>query len=289
MKSVSQSSDKLSIYSSSDDLTPPEVAEKVVNTATKKVTLKSYQTLVLAVMGGVFIGLGSMFASALSANGTSIPYGINMFIKGFAFTLGLVAVLIAGAELFTGNMLMIVALLDRKIKLGALLRNWSLVYFGNFIGALLFALAIASSKHYTFGDGAVAENIFAIANAKTGLDFFSALLLGILCNFCVCLAAWMAYSSRSSSGKIVVMTLPIIALVAGGFEHSIANMYFIPVAFLIRLFNPAFVSQLGTFENLTLSRFFLNNLLPVTIGNMIGGAFFIGTVYWFAYLRKSKS
>jgi formate/nitrite transporter len=197
-------------------------------------------------------------------------------------------VLLAGAELFTGNMLMIVAFLDKKIKLRALLRNWGIVYVGNFIGALVFAVAIAASKHYTFGQGAVADNIFGIANAKLSYDFLSALLLGIFCNFCVCLATWMAYSARSTGGKIASMFLPIIALVAGGFEHSIANMYFIPVAFFIRLFNPRFVASLGNVDNLTLPRFFFNNLIPVSIGNMLGGAFFVGTVYWFAYLRKSK-
>lgn len=288
MKTASQPIEKLPVYLSNEDLTPVEVAEKTVNIAIKKISLKSYQTMVLAIMGGFFIGLGSMFATSLSANGPSVPYGINMLIKGLAFTLGLVAVLVAGGELFTGNMLMIVALLDKKIKLGALLRNWGIVYVGNFIGALIVALGIAASKHYTFGDGAISETIFHLATDKLSYGFFSALLLGIFCNFCVCLAAWMAYSARSTGGKIIAMSLPIIALVAGGFEHSIANMYFIPVAFFIRLFNPAFVSSLGTFENLTLPRFFLNNLIPVTIGNMIGGAFFIGAIYWFAYLRKDK-
>lgn len=288
MKTASHPTEKLPSYPSTDDLTPLEVAEKTVKIAIKKTNLKSYQTLVLAFMGGVFIALGSMFSTALSANGTSIAYGLNSLIKGLAFTLGLVLVLVAGAELFTGNMLMIVAFLDKKIKLSALLRNWGIVYVGNFIGALVTAIAIASSKHYTFGNGAIAVNIFSIANTKISYDFFSALLLGIFCNFCVCAAVWMAYSARSTGGKIAAMLLPIIALVAGGFEHSIANMYFIPVAFFIRLFNPAFVNNLGAFENLTLPRFFLNNLIPVTIGNMIGGAFFIGYIYWFAYLRKSK-
>lgn len=288
MKTASHPTEKLPDYPSTDDLTPLEVAEKTVKIAIKKTNLKSYQTLVLAFMGGVFIALGSMFSTALSANGTSIAYGLNSLIKGLAFTLGLVLVLVAGAELFTGNMLMIVAFLDKKIKLSALLRNWGIVYVGNFIGALVTAIAIASSKYYTFGNGAIAVNIFSIANTKISYGFFSALLLGIFCNFCVCVAVWMAYSARSTGSKIAAMLLPIIALVAGGFEHSIANMYFIPVAFFIRLFNPAFVNNLGTFENLTLPRFFLNNLIPVTIGNMIGGAFFIGYIYWFAYLRKSK-
>lgn len=271
-----------------DDLTPPEIAEKTVKIGINKVGLKVQQTLALAFLAGVFISFGAMISTIVSTNGSALPYGINAWIKGLAFTLGLVLVLVAGGELFTGNMLIIMAFLEKKTSFSAMLRNWLLVYFGNFAGSLVMALLFALSKQYSFGGGAVGENLLRIAEAKSGHTFMSAFILGVLGNTFVCLAVWMAYSARTTFGKIAAVILPISAFVAGGLEHSVANMYFIPVALFVRWLNPDFVAKIGEFGGLTVARFLLHNLIPVTIGNMIGGLFFVGFFYWFTYLKKGK-
>lgn len=271
-----------------DDLTPPEIAEKTVKIGVNKAGLKVQQALALAFLAGVFISFGAMISTVVSANDSALPFGLNALIKGLAFSLGLVLVLVAGGELFTGNMLIIMAFLEKKIRFSAMLRNWLLVYFGNFVGSLVMALLFALSKQYSFGGGAIGENLLRIAEAKSGHTFINALILGVLGNTFVCLAVWMAFSARTTSGKIAAVILPISAFVAGGLEHSVANMYFIPVALLVRWLDPNFVAGIGKFGNLTVSNFFFYDLIPVTIGNMIGGLFFVGFFYWFTYLKKGN-
>lgn len=271
-----------------DDLTPAEVATKAVGVGVKKAGLDFWTMFVLALFGGAFIAIGAVLATTVGTNGAEFPYGLNALLKGLIFTVGLILVIVAGAELFTGNNLMLIAVLNKKITLGKMLRNWGVVYIGNLIGSLIVALIMVMSKQYTFAGGAIGKTALTIANTKSGLEFWSALGLGIMCNILVCLAVWMTFSARTTAGKILAIIPPISAFVTAGFEHSVANMYFIPVGLFIKAFNPEFAAQAGEFANLSWANFFVKNLLPVTIGNIIGGAIFIGAAYWFIYLRKQK-
>jgi len=271
-----------------DDLSPAEVATKAVAVGIKKSNLDFWTMFFLALFGGAFIGLGAILATTVGSNGSEFPYGVNALLKGLIFTVGLILVIVAGAELFTGNNLIFMAVLNKKVTYGKMLRNWGIVYFGNLVGAIILAAVMFLSKQYTFGSGAIGKTALTIANSKSGLEFWSALGLGIMCNLLVCLAVWMAFSARTTAGKILAIIPPIASFVAAGFEHSVANMYFIPIGLFIKWFDPTFFGKAGEFSNLTLGNFFLKNLIPVTLGNIIGGAIFVGAMYWFIYLRKQK-
>lgn len=272
-----------------DDLTPAEVANKAVAVGIKKAGLDFWTMFFLALYGGAYIALGAILATTVGTNGSEFPFGLNTLLKGLIFTVGLILVIVAGAELFTGNNLMLMAVLSKKITFGKMLRNWGIVYLGNLIGSVIIAAIMFISKQYTFAGGAIGKTALTVANSKTGLEFWSAIGLGIMCNILVCLAVWMTFSARTTPGKILAIIPPISAFVAAGFEHSVANMYFIPIGLFIKWFDPAFSNSAGEFANLTLSNFFLKNLIPVTIGNIIGGAIFVGAMYWFIYLRNQKS
>lgn len=271
-----------------DDLTPAEVAEKTVAVGIKKVNLDFLTMFFLALLGGAYIALGAIFATTVATNGPQFPYGVNTFLKGIAFTLGLILVLVAGAELFTGNNLIFMAFLAKKVSLAKMLRNWSVVYLGNLLGSLLIAFIMVLSKQYLSANGALGKTALSIADSKAGLAFLPALCLGIMCNLLVCLAVWLSYSARTTAGKILSIIPPISAFVAAGFEHSVANMYFIPIGLFIQWADPAFAAGAGQFSHLSLANFFLRNLLPVTLGNVIGGALFVSLVYWFIYLRHKN-
>jgi len=205
----------------------------------------------------------------------------------------LIMVVVAGSELFTGNNLIVMAFASGRITLPALLRNWIVVYLGNFVGALLTAYLMFLSGQYTFGNGAVGLTALNIGEAKTSLEFTQAMVLGIFCNALVCIAVWMCFSARSTVDKILAIIPPIAAFVAAGFEHSVANMYFIPIALFIKNGGtPAFFTTIqklpSDFPNLTWGNFLAANLLPVTLGNIIGGAVMVGLVYWFIYLRQAR-
>jgi formate/nitrite transporter len=200
---------------------------------------------------------------------------------------------VAGAELFTGNNLIVMAFASGRVSLLALLRNWLIVYVGNFVGSVLTVVVMYLSKQWTFSGGALGANALGIANSKCGLGFLQAIALGIMCNALVCLAVWLCTSARSTTDKILAIIFPITAFVAAGFEHSVANMYFIPMGLFIKDFAPAdFWTAIGqtaaNYGNLTWGGFLLRNLLPVTIGNIIGGAGFVGLVYWYIYLRPQR-
>jgi formate/nitrite transporter len=262
--------------------------------------------LLLAILAGAFIALGAIFATTVSVSGvtvkdaagavistSSVAYGLTRLVMGLAFSLGLILVIVGGAELFTGNNLIVMAFMSRKISFRQLLRNWAIVYAGNFLGSVLTAAIMFLTGQYLQGNGAVGLNALNIATAKTGIDFLPALCSGIMCNALVCLAVWLTYSARTTTDKILAIIPPITAFVAAGFEHSIANMYFIPIGLFIKNWGtPAFFDTIGKtagdFSNLTWGKFFIANLLPVTIGNIIGGAVMVGAVYWYAYLRKNK-
>lgn len=286
-----------------DALLPAEMATRAEYIGVRKAESPFFQTFALSILAGAFIALGAVFATTVGAGSMitagpdgatlgiiSLPYGVTRLLSGIVFCLGLILVVVGGAELFTGNNLIVMAWASGKVRGSALLRNWGIVYFGNFAGALGTALLMLFSKQYLFGKGAVGISAMNTAVAKVNLDFFQAVALGILCNALVCLAVWLTFSARSTVDKIVAIIFPITAFVAAGFEHSIANMYFIPYALLIKQFDPAFTSSIAekvpNLNSLTWSAFITNNLIPVTIGNVIGGALLVAAVYWTIFLRR---
>jgi formate/nitrite transporter len=224
---------------------------------------------------------------------TSLPFGINRLLAGLVFCLGLILVVVGGAELFTGNNLIVMAWASGKVSSSALLRNWGIVYLGNFVGALGTVVMMFFTKQYLFGSGTVGLTALNIAKSKVELGFVQAITLGILCNALVCLAVWMTFSARSTIDKIMAIIFPITAFVAAGFEHSIANMYFIPIGLVIKQFaEPEFWELIGKtpadYASVTWQAFLVNNLLPVTIGNIIGGAILVAAIYWLIFLRPTK-
>ena len=272
-----------------DALPPAAVARKAEEVGEAKAGLSAANTLALGVLAGAFIAMGAIFATTVTAGGTTLPYGVSRLLAGAAFSLGLILVVVAGAELFTGNNLIVMAWASRRVSTARLLRNWTLVYVGNFAGAIATAGILYVGKQYTFGKGAVGEQALSIAAGKTSLGFVQAIALAAFCNALVCLAVWLAYSAHSVADKILAIVFPISAFVASGFEHSVANMFFIPMGLFVKA-DKAFVAAHeapATIGKLTWGRFIWANLLPVTIGNIIGGALMVGAVYWFVYLRPS--
>jgi len=273
-----------------DAFPPPGMAAKAEGVGVKKAGLDLLTMFALAILAGAFIGVGAIFATTVLAGTSTLPYGVARLLGGLVFTTGLILVVVGGAELFTGNNLIIMAFASRKVSLGGLLRNWAIVYVGNFVGSIVTAYIMFLSKQYSFGSGAIGLTVLNIGESKTNLGFIQAVALGIMCNALVCMAVWLCFSARSTTDKILSIIPPIAAFVAAGFEHSVANMYFIPVALFVKdMGDPKFFEVIkktaADFPHLTWGNFFIANLLPVTIGNIIGGAVMVGLVYWFAYLR----
>lgn len=286
-----------------DALLPADMAAKAESIGVKKANLDVVSMFALAVLAGAFIALGAIFATTVGAGSfgssiadgssatTSWPTGFQRLLSGVVFSLGLILVVVGGAELFTGNNLIVMAWANGKVSTRLLGLNWLVVYVGNFAGAVATALLMLWTRQYEFSAGQIGLQALNIANHKSGLDFWQAVALGIMCNALVCLAVWLTYSARTTVDKIVAIVPPIAAFVAAGLEHSIANMYFIPMGMLIKNFaSPDFWATIQRtptdFANLTLSNFLVHNLIPVTIGNVIGGTLMVGAVYWFIYLRK---
>ena len=270
-----------------DALLPAEMATRAEYVGVRKAEAPAWTMFTLAVMAGAFIALGAVFATNTAAGSSALPFGLAKLLTGLVFCLGLILVVVGGAELFTGNNLIVMAWASGKVTGRALLRNWVIVYAGNFVGSFGTALLVFWSKQYTFGGGAVGETALKIAAGKAGLEFFQALALGVLCNTLVCLAVWLTFSARSTIDKIASIIFPITAFVAAGFEHSVANMYFVPYGLLIKALDPAFVAEKGLdLANLTWGNFLVNNLLPVTIGNILGGGLLVAAIYWSVFLRN---
>lgn len=274
-----------------DPLLPAEMAARAEDVGVAKARLSAVDTLVLAVLAGAFIALGANFFTVVTTD-SGLGFGASRLLGGVAFSLGLILVVVGGAELFTGNNLIVMAWASRKISGPMLLRNWSLVYAGNFAGALATAAIVYASRQWTFDGNQVGENALLIANRKVNLGFWEVIALGMLANALVCLAIWLCYSARSTIDRIVAIVFPITAFVAGGFEHSVANMYFVPMGLLLK--NESAVTgtpgaSAADLSNLTWGNFFVYNLLPATIGNIIGGALMVGAVYWLVYRRPRAS
>jgi formate transporter FocA len=277
-----------------DLVLPPEMAMRAETIGSRKAGLDAFSTLALAVLAGAFIALGAAFATTLSSGASALPFGVTRVLAGLGFSLGLILVVVAGAELFTGNNLIVMAWASRRVSTRSLLRNWVLVYIGNFAGALATAAIVFVAGQYRFGGSEVGRTALAIADGKVGLEFIPAVALGAMCNALVCLAVWLTYSARSTTDRILSIIPPIAAFVTLGFEHSVANMYFIPLGLLIRGGAPtSFWTAIGSSPDahagLTWAGFLLNNLLPVTIGNIIGGGVMVAGVYWLIYLRGARA
>jgi formate/nitrite transporter len=256
------------------DVVPPaQIARLVENVGIRKANLSLVQTLTLAILAGAFIAFGAMFYTVV-VTGSELGFGPTRLVGGMAFSLGLILVIIGGAELFTGNSLIVLAWMDGRINTQALLRNWSIVYIGNLIGAVGAAILVHLSGILDLNDGAVGQTTQAIAQSKVSLAVVPAFVRGILCNILVCLAVWMCFAAHTVTGKVFAMLFPVSAFVALGFEHSIANMYLIPIAAL----QPG--STIGIMG-------LLGNLIPVTFGNIIGGGVLVALTYWLVYLRRA--
>lgn len=277
-----------------DALPPLEIARKAETIGETKAWMRPATVFVLGILAGAFIALGAIFSTTVLAGGSALPYGVARLLAGTTFSLGLILVVVAGAELFTGNNLIVMAWASRRIRTRRLLANWALVYAGNFVGALGTAVLVYAGRQYTFGGGEVGKAALSIATAKVDYGFGQAIALGVLCNGLVCLAVWLSYGARTVTDKILAVVPPIAAFVAAGFEHSVANMYFLPMGILIRdhgsdAFWDASGKSPDEFPDVTWANAIVDNLLPVTIGNIIGGSVMVGAVYWFVYLRKKSA
>ena len=267
---------------------PAQIAEKMSAAGQKKVVTPAGKFFTLAILAGAFIAFGAEL-SIMVGHQTGLGVGVTKLLAGSVFSVGLMLVIIAGSELFTGDNLIVIAALERKIRWSQVLNRWMLVYLGNFVGSVLLAGIMFGTGLWLTNGGLVGATALNIANAKVNLTFMQALMRGIGCNWLVCLAVWMAISAKDITGKIFAIYFPIMAFVASGFEHSVANMFFIPYGLFLKG-SPAVVDATGkaasAFSNLTWGNFVAKNLIPVTIGNIIGGAFFVGMLYWYIYLKK---
>ena len=269
---------------------PPQTAAIVENKAVARAKLRVTQTFALSIMAGIFVALGAQFATFVTSDST-LHFGLTSLIAGVVFSLGLILVETAGAELFTGNNLNILGYLSNRITTWELLRIWVIVYIGNFIGSLLMICLMYKTQQFEFFHNMVGAKALLIAHKKVNLSFTEALARGVLCNALVCLNAWLCYSGRTLADKVISVIFPIGGFVASGFEHCVANMYFIPMGMVLRK-NPAVVAAAEKMAGksldlsvLTWKGFFIHNLVPVTLGNIVGGVILIGIVFWFIYLR----
>lgn len=279
---------------------PKEVATKTVGTAEKKAVSPFYNLLILGILAGAYIGLGAELSTMITNDlAKYVGDGFSRLFGGMVFSLGLILVVIGGAELFTGNVLMVTGWLEGKIKGRQVLRNWAIVYCANFIGAIMLAWLFYNTGLWKVNNGLVGAKAVLIANTKVNLTWSEALVRGILCNWLVCLAVWLASANRDGVGRILSIIFPVTAFVASGFEHSIANMYFIPEGLFLKAqaaLSPVLAAALNTdpagvtaaLANLTWNSFIFKNLVPVTIGNIIGGGLFVGALYWSVFLRAPR-
>ncbi len=274
-----------------DSLLPPQMAERAAEVGVAKATKDPFKSFLLAITAGIHIGIAFIFYTTVTTGAEGMPWGMTRFIGGLAFSLGLILVVVTGGELFTSSVLTLVARASGKISWKSLCANWAVVYVGNFIGAMLLVGIMLVAKQYMSDGGEVGINTMKIAQHKLHHGFWQAVALGLMCNVLVCVGVWMTFSGRTLTDKILVMILPVAMFVSAGFEHCIANMFQIPMAVGIKTFaSPEFWTMSGytalDFADLTLRNFVINNLIPVTIGNIIGGGIFVGMGYWIIYLRE---
>lgn len=270
---------------------PPEIAAKAEADGVAKAGQDSITLLTLGVLGGAFIAFGAIFSNiALTGAEGALPFGLARVVAGLVFALGLALVLLGGAQIFTGDVLMVMAWASGRLGLLRVLRAWGLVWLGNLAGAVGTAMLVILADHHLFGGGQVGLTALRTAEAKAALPFGRAFLLGMLCNTLVCMAVWLSLSSRLPAHRLLVVVLPIAAFVAAGFEHAVANMYFIPFGLLIKAaaaegFWQAIRVEPASFAALDMFGA-VRNLAAVTLGNIVGGAFLVAGVYWLLYRRR---
>jgi formate transporter len=262
---------------------PAEMSSGARLSAFKKISMKAWQTFSLAILGGAYIGFGGMLMLMASLGaGEIMPFGLTRILMGLAFSIGLILVVLGGAELFTGTTIVALAALDKKTSWWAVLKNWLLVYFGNFAGALILSGLIILSGRAAFDSNLLGQLMIKTAESKLHYGFLQAMTLGILCNVFVCLGVWLSMSAKSAEGKILCIIFPITAFVAWGFEHSVANMFLLSSAKFLAMTNPIFAAA-----NLPWAEIIIKNLIPVTIGNIIGGLL-VWLPYYFIYKEKNN-
>lgn len=278
-------------------LTPPEITEATIQTGIKKSKTTIVNMLILGILAGAFIAFAAEGSNMAAFNlfAKAETYGLGKVLAGAVFGTGLMLVLIAGGELFTGNTMILVGVLDKKVSVKSMLKNWFFVYVGNFIGSIFIAYMMNESGLFSSGDNMLGAVTIKIAAYKVGLTFTQGIFLGIMCNWLVCLAVWMAYGAKDMTGKIFAIFLPIWLFITSGFEHCVANMYYIPAGILAKnnesLTDAAAVLGVTPekLNHLNWETFFTGNLIPVTLGNIIGGGIFVGVAYWYVYIRNGKS
>ena len=275
-------------------LTPKEILTATIETGIKKVKTKPLNQFILGILAGAFIAFASEGSNMAAFNLFAKPetYGLGKALAGVVFATGLMLVIIAGGELFTGNTLITIGVLEKKIKLKDMLSNWFFVYLGNFVGAVFIAYMMNMSGLFNSGDNMLGGITLKIAAYKTHLTFSQAFYLGIMCNWLVCIAVWMSYGAKDIIGKCFAIFFPISLFITSGFEHSIANMYYIPAGILAKS-NASWVEASGLtaekLANLNWNTFITKNLVPVTIGNIVGGVILVAGVYWFTYYKNSEN
>ena len=264
-----------------DAYSPQEIAKRVEMAGVIKDRLPILSLLMLSVLAGAFIGLGALYFVLIRSD-ASLSFATKQVLGGIAFSLGLILVVIAGAELFTGNNLLVMARAAGKISTRGLLVNWTIVFVGNLAGSLGLVLLVYLSRHAEMNDGAIAQEYLKIAAAKISLPFWTAFFRGVLCNSLVCLAIWMAMAGHSVIDKVVAIVFPISAFVAAGFEHSVANMYLLSIAMVLQELDPSQAAHAITWLGV------VKNMIAVVLGNVLGGSMLVGFVYYVIYLRRGK-
>jgi formate/nitrite transporter len=258
---------------------PAEIKEAVEKVGVKKANLPFLASFMLAIIGGGSVGFGALYYTIVASD-AELSFATVRVVGGLVFSLGLALVLVGGAELFTGNNLIVMAWASGKVSTGTMLRNWTTVYLGNLVGSLGLIILVFFSHHLEMNDGAIGLSILKTATGKIRPDVMTLFFKGVLCNVLVCAAVWLAYAGRSVTDKIVAVVLPVSAFIAAGFEHCVANMYFLPLAWLLVQTGHApanFDSSAVTISGI------IHNLVPVTLGNIVGGAGFVGAFYWAVY------
>ncbi len=273
-----------------DAYSPSQIASRIDAVAAVKAKYNTAQTFWMGINAGVYIGLGAQFATLVISDST-LHFGLNSIIAGIVFSLGLILVVVGGAELFTGNCLIIIGYLDKRVTTREVFDNWGISFFGNLVGSLMLVWWMYQSHQWEFFDNMVGAKALLIANKKVNLSFEAAFARGVLCNSMVCLAVWLCFSARNVADKIISLLFPVAGFIASGFEHCVANMYFIPMGVVLKR-NPEVVAAAEkmagktlNLSQLTWTGFFVNNQIPVILGNVVGGVILVGVAFWFIYLR----
>jgi formate/nitrite transporter len=273
-----------------DAYSPSQIASRIDAVALVKAKYSTAQTFWMGINAGVYIALGAQFATLVISDST-LHFGLNSIIAGIVFSLGLILVVVGGAELFTGNCLIIIGYADKKVTGKEVLDNWSISFIGNLIGSLIVVFFMYQSHQWEFFNDMVGAKALLIANKKVNLSFEVAFARGVLCNSMVCLAVWLCFSARNVADKIISLVFPVAGFIASGFEHCVANMYFIPMGVVLKK-NPEVLAAAEkmagktlNLSQLTWKGFVIDNQIPVILGNVVGGVILVGIMFWFVYLR----